>query len=379
MSVKTSITNPTKVIDIIKAYPEYGKYVGYKPVGNGHINDTYIVEYEKNDNTHLNYLLQRINTNVFKKPAELMENIIGVTEFLKEKIRAADGDEMRETLTVYPTKDGRSYFLSQDGSYWRLYNYVDNTYTLDCIEKPEDFKDAAFSFGNFQKMLADYPIEKLYDTIPNFHNTASRFADFAESVKENISGRKENAAKEIEFILKREADCSVLTDLLEKGEIPLRVTHNDTKLNNVLFDNNTRKGICVVDLDTVMPGLSLYDFGDSIRFGANTASEDEKDLSKVKINLDYYKAYVEGYLEAAGSALTENEIKYLSFSAKLLTLECGMRFLGDYLNGDTYFKIDYPEHNLVRARTQLKLVEEIENHFDEMEEIVKEARIKYGI
>ena len=379
MSVKMSITNSTKVIEIIKAYPEYGKYIGFKPVDNGHINDTYIVEYEKEDKTRLYYLLQRINTNVFKKPAELMENIIGVTEFLKKKIRAAGGDEMRETLTVYPTKDGRSYFLSQDGSYWRLYNYVDNTYTLNGIEKAEDFKDAAVSFGNFQRMLADYPIETLYDTIPNFHNTVSRFADFKKAVEDNISGRKENASEEIDFILNREADCGILTGLLAKGEIPLRVTHNDTKLNNVLFDKDSHKGICVVDLDTVMPGLSLYDFGDSIRFGANTAAEDETDLTKVNINLEYYKAYVEGYLEAAGAALTENEIKYLSFSAKLLTLECGMRFLGDYLNGDTYFKIEYPEHNLVRARTQLKLVAKIEKHFDEMEEIVKEARKKYGI
>ena len=375
MSVKMSITNSTKVIEIVKAYPEYGKYIGFKPVDNGHINDTYIIEYEK-DGEHLYYLLQRINTNVFKKPAELMDNVMGVTEFLKKKIRAAGGDETRETLTVYPTKDGRNYYLSQDGSYWRLYNYVQNTYTLNEISKPDDFKNAAITFGNFQRMLADYPIETLYDTIPNFHNTVSRFADFKKAVEDNASNRKNNCEKEIEFAFAREKDCSVLTDLIANKRIPLRVTHNDTKLNNVLFDNETKKGICVVDLDTVMPGLSLYDFGDSIRFGANTAAEDEQDLSKVQLDLELYKAYVEGYLEAAGSALTENEIKYLSFSAKLLTLECGMRFLGDYLNGDVYFKIEYPEHNLVRARTQFKLVEEIEKHFDEMEEIVKAAREK---
>lgn len=369
-----SITNPTKIIDIIKAYPDFGKYIGYEPVNNGHINDTFKVEYADENGEKLLYLLQRINTNVFKKPAELMENIIGVTEFLKKKIAAYGGDVNRETLTVYKTKDGRNYCISQDGGYWRMYNYVDDTYTLNEINSADEFKNAAKSFGNFQKLLADYPINTLYDTIPNFHNTVSRLNDFKTALDNNISGRKDNVKEEIDFVLAREKDCGVLVDLIEKNQIPLRVTHNDTKLNNILFDNTTKEGICIVDLDTVMPGLSLYDFGDSIRFGANTAAEDEKDLSKVKLNLELYKAYVEGYLGAAGASLTHNEIKYLSFSAKLLTLECGMRFLGDYLNGDVYFKIDYPDHNLVRARTQFKLVKEIEDHFDEMEEIVENAR-----
>lgn len=369
-----SITNDTKLIEIIKAFPEFGKYIGFHPVNNGHINDTFVIEYEDENGKTLQYLLQRINTNVFKKPVELMENIIGVTEFLKKKISANGGDTSRETLTVYRTKDGRSYYIAQDGGYWRLYNYVDDTYTLNEINSAEEFYNAAKSFGNFQKLLSDYPIETLYETIPNFHNTISRFNDFKEAVDNDVAGRRESALPEIQFVLDREKDCSVLTDLIAAKKIPLRVTHNDTKLNNILFDNKTNEGICIVDLDTVMPGLSLYDFGDSIRFGANTAAEDEKDLSKVTLSLELYKAYVEGYLGAAGTSLTPNEIKYLSFSAKLLTLECGMRFLGDYLNGDTYFKIDYPDHNLVRARTQLKLVKEIEDHFDEMEEIVKEAQ-----
>lgn len=359
------------ISEIIEAFPKYGEVIGYKPITDGHINDTYIVEYLKDDGGKIRFLLQRINTNVFKNPDELMSNIMGVTAFLRKKIAEAGGDVTRETLTVYPTKDGKKYYSATDGGCWRMYNFVENTYSVNEITSSEYFKSAAESFGNFQNLLADYPIETLYDTIPDFHNTPSRFKDFLVAVENDASGRKENAKTEIDFILSRERDCSVVTDLMDKGELPLRVTHNDTKLNNVLFDKTTDKGLCVVDLDTVMPGSSLYDFGDSIRFGANTGAEDEKDLSKVSLNLDYFKAYAEGYIESAGKSLTENEIKYLPFSAKLLTLECGMRFLGDYLNGDVYFKTDYPEHNLVRARTQLKLVEDIEKKYAEMQSIIE--------
>lgn len=369
-----SITNETNLIEIIKAFPEFGKYIGYKPVSEGHINDTYIVEYEMEDGSVSRYLLQRINVNVFKKPVELMENVCGVTSFLREKIKANGGDSTRETLTVYSAKDGKNYYMAEDGGCWRVYNFVDNTFTINEITSSDDFRNAALAFGNFQNLLADYPIDTLHETIPNFHNTPSRFNDLKIAVEKNASGRKDNAVPEIEFAFAREKDCSVITDLLGTDKIPLRVTHNDTKLNNVLFDKETQKGLCVVDLDTVMPGSALYDFGDSIRFGANTAAEDEKDLSKVTLSLDYFKAYVDGYLEAAGESLTEEEIDLLPFSAKLLTFECGMRFLGDYINGDVYFKIEYPEHNLVRARTQFKLVEDIEAKFDEMKAIVDEIK-----
>lgn len=371
-----SITNDTNLIEIIKAFPEFGKYVGFRPVTDGHINDTYVVKYKTEDGTILRYLLQRINVNVFKRPVELMENVCGVTSFLREKIKEEGGDPTRETLTVYPAKDGKNYYMAEDGGCWRMYNYVEDTYSINELTSPEDFKSAALSFGNFQNQLADYPIETLHETIPNFHNTPSRFRDFLEALEKNASGRKDIATPEIDFVLAREKDCSVITDLIDKGELPLRVTHNDTKLNNVLFDNKTKKGICVVDLDTVMPGSSLYDFGDSIRFGANTAAEDETDLSKVTLSLEYFKAYVEGYLQTAGPSLTEYEIKYLPFAAKLLTFECGIRFLGDFINGDIYFKIDYPEHNLVRARTQFKLVEDIEAKYDEMVAIVEDARAR---
>ncbi len=369
-----SITNTINILDIIKQFPDFGKINGYKPITDGHINDTYVVEYLLDDGAAVKYLLQRINTNVFKKPVELMENVMGVTAHLKNKIIAAGGDPMRETLTVYPAKDGKNYVMSDDGGCWRLYNFVDDTYSINELTNPEDFKNAALTFGNFQKLLADYPIETLHETIPNFHNTPSRFNDFKTAVENNFSGRKDECIPEIEFVLAREKDCSVITDLLESGVMPLRVTHNDTKLNNVLFDKKTNKGICVVDLDTVMPGSSLYDFGDSIRFGANTAAEDEKDLSKVSLSLEYFKAYVEGYLQTAGDSLTKEEIDLLPFASKLLTFECGMRFLGDFLNGDVYFKTEYPEHNLIRARTQFKLVADIEAKMAEMTAIVDEIK-----
>ena len=364
----------TNIMEIIKAFPEYGEVLGYKPITAGHINDTYIVEYLPENGEKIRYLLQRINTNVFRMPVELMENVMGVTAFLRKKIEAAGGDPARETLTVFPAKDGKNYYMAEDGGCWRMYNFVEDAFSITELTSAEDFKSAALSFGNFQNLLADYPIETLYETIPNFHNTPSRFKDFLEALEKNASGRKGEAIPEIDFVLAREKDCSVITDLLDSGMLPVRVTHNDTKLNNVLFDNTTKKGLCVVDLDTVMPGSSLYDFGDSIRFGANTAAEDEKDLSKVSLSLEYFKAYVEGYLEAAGKSLTENEINYLPFSAKLLTLECGIRFLGDFINGDVYFKTEYPEHNLVRARTQFKLVEDIEAKYSEMMRIVDDAK-----
>lgn len=374
-----SLTSHPSLISIIKAFPAFGKYIGFRPITDGHINDTFVVEYQQENGEVSQYLLQRINTKVFTKPDELMENIQKVTDFLRSRIAQRDGDVERETLTVYKTKDGKNYYTDVNGGCWRMYNFVTGTYSLNVISSPEVFKNAAIAFGEFQKELADFPVDSIEETIPNFHNTISRFRDFVEAVCHNASGRKDLAQKEIDFVFERGKDCMTLVNLIDKGEIPLRVTHNDTKLNNVLFDEKTNKGICVVDLDTVMPGLSLYDFGDSIRFGASTAAEDETDLDKVQLSLELFKAYVEGYLESAGEILTENEIKYLPFSAKLLTLECGMRFLGDFLNGDTYFKIEYPEHNLVRARTQLKLVKEMEEKMDEMEEIVQNARKALGI
>lgn len=319
------------------------------------------------------YVVQKINTNVFKDPDALMQNIVGVTTHLQKKIAARGGDVLRETLNFLPAKDGKYYVCDDVGNCWRCYRHVGGVYTCNTIDSETVFYNAGEAFGAFQNELADYPGETLAETIPNFHNTASRFADFERAVKEDAAGRAASVADEIAFVRAREADTHVLVDLLAKGELPVRVTHNDTKLNNILFDEKTNKGICIIDLDTVMPGLALYDFGDSIRFGANTASEDEKDVSKVSLSLPLYEAYTRGYLKSAGKSLTAREIEYLPFSAKLMTFECGMRFLTDYLNGDTYFKIAYPEHNLVRCRTQFALVRDMEQKMDEMRAVTARA------
>jgi Ser/Thr protein kinase RdoA (MazF antagonist) len=362
----------------LAAYDLGGSFTGCEKLTDGHIHSTYRVDFEDGGEKK-HYLLQNVNTYVFKDIEKLMKNVRGVTEYLGRVIAGNGGDPGRECLKLFYTKDGSSYYTDDSGSCWRCYNYIDGIHTVQQIENSEVFYNAAKAFGTFRCLLADYPIDSLEETIPDFHNTVSRFADFRKALSDNLSGRAQNAVKETKFILARESDCSVLVDLLEKGELPLTVTHNDTKLNNVLFDDETNEGICIVDLDTVMPGLSLYDFGDSIRFGANTAAEDEKDVSKVSLSLELFDAYTKGYLEAAGESLTAKEIEYLPFSAKLMTLECGMRFLGDYFNGDVYFHTEYPEHNLVRARTQLALVADIEKKTDEMKAIVEKYRREFSL
>ena len=354
------------VREILSHFALQGEFVSFVPIGCGHINDTLSVTYTGQDGDR-QYILQRINTHVFTKPDELIENVANVTAYLARILREKGGDPARGTLTVFRTKDGALYHRTDAGDCWRVYNYVDGTYTLESIRDPQDFQKSGEAFGRFQKLLADYPSDTLYETIPHFHDTASRFADFRKAVQADRVNRAQSAQPEIDFVLQREADTHVLVDLLARGELPLRVTHNDTKLNNILFDNETKEGICVVDLDTVMPGLSLYDFGDSIRFGASTAAEDEQDLSKVHFSMELYRAYTRGYLCAAGDSLTAKEIEYLPFSAKLITLECGMRFLTDYLDGDAYFRVGYPEHNLVRCRTQFALVAEMEQKMPQMQ------------
>ena len=361
---------PFPIKEIEKAFDIKGEYKEYRLSNDGHINNTYVVDFDEDGKTK-SYLLQLINTNVFKNPDELMENIVGVTEYVSKIVEANGGDKKRECLKVYHTVDGKPYFKDEDGNCWRIYNFILDAHTSSSIDNPATFAKAAKAFGNFQRMLADYPSETLHETIPNFHNTASRYEDFEKAVKDNIAGRADKVSKEIEFVRARKADTAVLVDMLKKGELPLRVTHNDTKLNNVMLDNKTNEGICVIDLDTVMPGLSLYDFGDSIRFGANTAVEDEKDLSKVSLSLELYKAYAEGYLGAAGKSLTKTEVEYLPFASKLMTFECGMRFLTDYLNGDTYFRIAYDDHNLDRCHTQFVLVYDMEKKMDDMMKITQ--------
>mgnify|MGYP003301339447 CR=1 FL=1 len=373
MSEKITTAN-----ELLNAFTFEGELKNIRQLHDGHINDTYVFDFDDNGKER-SYLVQVLNTYVFRMPDELMNNVVGVTSHLRKAVIANGGDPERECLTVYPAKNGKPYYIDSEGKFWRCYNFICNAHSCQSVDNAEVFYNAAKAFGKFQQMLADYPGETLVETIPNFHNTESRFADFKKAVADNLSGRANDVQKEINFVCEREADCSVLVNLLKEGKLPLRVTHNDTKLNNVMFDDKTNEGICVVDLDTVMPGLSLYDFGDSIRFGANTASEDEKDLSKVSLSLELFKAYTLGYLSTAGESLTAEEIAYLPFSAKLMTLECGMRFLGDYINGDVYFKTTYPEHNLDRCHTQFVLVADIECKMDEMKQIVADCCKELGI
>ena len=350
----------------------FGNQCSYvRPFGAGHINETYAVYMpDGRGGDVLAYVLQRVNTNVFKQPRQVMENIFGVTEYLRRQIREAGGDPDRETLSYIKTKSGEPYFEDGKGQPWRCYNFIPDSVCYQSVEDPEQFYQSARSFGHFLCQLGGYPADTLYETIPNFHNTESRLADFEQAVRRDVKNRARTCKKEIQFVMARKADCSVLMELLRQGKLPLRVTHNDTKLNNILFDEKTGKGLCIIDLDTIMPGLALSDFGDSIRFGASTGAEDEKDLTKVHFDLNLFELYTKGYLETAGPVLTDTEKEYLPWGARLLTLECGIRFLTDYLRGDEYFKTQYATHNLVRARTQFRLVDEMEQHFDEMKAIV---------
>ena len=331
--------------------------------GAGHINDTFAVW---SADRSRRWIVQRINTDTFTDPAGLMENITGVTAYLRRQIEARGGDAGRETLNVIPTRDGRAYYTDPDGGAWRAYVFVEGTVCLQKVENERDFYTVAETFGHFQKQLAGYPAATLHETIARFHDTPNRYANFEKALAADVMGRAKEIGPEIAFIRAREADCRVLVDQLAAGVLPLRVTHNDTKLNNVLIDQATGKGICVIDLDTVMPGLSAYDFGDSIRFGANDCAEDEPDQSKVHFSLHLYEVFARGYLTAAGAAMDEAERRSLPWGAKLMTLECGIRFLTDYLEGDHYFKISRPAQNLDRARTQFTLVAGMERDFDEM-------------
>lgn len=344
------------------------------PYGNGHINDTFLLtcgtaKGEKK------YILQRMNHSIFQDPAALMENVANVTAYLQKAILERGGDPARETLRVIKTKGGENYFEDSRHNFWRVFLFIDDTFCLEKVENARDFHDCAVAFGGFQRQLSDYPADTLHETIPRFHHTPSRFQAFQKAVAEDPLGRAALVQPEINFALEREADTHILTDLLEKGELPLRVTHNDTKLNNILFDNATRKALCIIDLDTVMPGLSLYDFGDSIRTGASTGAEDETDLSKVMLDLSLFETFTEGFLKGSQGSLTDREIALLPMGAKLMTFECGIRFLADFLMGDTYFKIHRENHNLDRARTQFKLVADMEKKWKDMADIVKRSSL----
>ncbi len=328
--------------------------------GHGQINYTFLIT---TDNER-QYILQRINTHVFKKPVELMQNVIAVTEHIRSKV-----SDPSQALHFIKALDGKYYYRDERRRYWRCYEFVGGF----CLEAPQseaDFYESAVAFGRFQDQLSDFPAETLHETIPNFHNTPDRYRKLRIAMDEDACDRLQYVQKELDFIMDREQEAGTIQRMLESGELPLRVTHNDTKLNNVLLDMKTRKALCVLDLDTVMPGSSLFDFGDSIRFGAATAPEDVQELSRMSLDLRLFEVYTRGYLQGCHS-LTRKEIELLPLGAKVITLELAVRFLTDYLESDHYFKTQYPDHNLVRTRAQLKLVEDMEDKWYQMQKIVK--------
>ena len=359
-----------KLQEALAAFDFGAPVVGALRYGKGHINDTFVVHTQPEDLSCRRFILQRMSAAAFKRPDELMENIIGVTEYLGRRIEAAGGDRDREAMRVLRPRDGEPYFTDSEGGAWRVYPFVEHTTCFQSADTPELFAASGRAFGRFQRLLEGYPAQTLHETIPRFHDTEDRLAKLRAAVEADPLGRAEGCGPEIAFAMERAADCSVALDALRAGKLPLRVTHNDTKLNNVLMDEATHEGVCIIDLDTVMPGLVLYDFGDSIRFGANHSAEDERDLSKVDLDVDLFAAYTGAVLEGVGGALTDTEIEYLPWGAKLMTLECGMRFLTDHLEGDRYFHISREGQNLDRCRTQFKLVRGMEERWSQLEAIV---------
>lgn len=333
--------------------------------GCGHINETYLVTCDSG----LNYILQKINKKVFTDPVGLMENISAVTGFLARR-----NDDPRSSMRLIPTIGGENCYEDEQGDYWRMYEFVISSLSLQKAESPEDFYNSGLAFGRFQRQLADFPAQTLHEPIRDFHNTRVRFAQLHEAMEKAEPERIAACRKELEFALAREGESGAIVDALTEGRLPLRVTHNDTKLNNILFDYDTRQPLCIIDLDTIMPGSSLYDYGDAIRFGASTAAEDEKDLDKVWCDMDLFRTYTEGFLTGCGGSLTDEEVNMLPVGAKMMTLECGTRFLADYLNGDVYFRTHYEGQNLDRARTQLKLVADMEDKWETMAQIVRQAK-----
>lgn len=338
--------------------------------GNGHINDTLCVTVWQRYGSK-RYILQRVNSYVFPRPVEVIENIEKVTDYLRGIIEKNGGDVERETLTLVKTKNGASYVITENGELWRMYLFVEGTRSVDLPDTPALFELSGRAFGKFQHQMGGFPAEKLHETIVDFHNTPARFEQLMDAVRRNDAGRLDKVGPELAFCKGYEKEVHVLLDALEAGEIPLRVTHNDTKLNNVLLDMESGEGVCVIDLDTVMPGLAAYDFGDSIRAGASTAAEDERDLEKVQFSLEMFEAFARGFLAEAGGTLTQKEKELLPMGAKMMTLECGMRFLADYLNGDKYFRVHRDGHNLDRARTQFTLVRHMEENWDAMMNIIR--------
>ena len=365
--------NSNKISEVTEAFNLPGELKECIPYGNGHINDTYRLTCETPEGIR-RYILQRMSRRIFKNPRELMENVSGVTSWLRKKIIENGGDPERETLTLLNSRKNLPYFVDSTGDYWRIYLFIEGATCYEQVKDDNDFYQSAVAFGHFQRLLADYPAETLHETIKDFHNTPDRLKKFKKAVAEDVCGRAAAVQDEINFILEREELTRALYDMQKDGRLPLRVTHNDTKLNNIMIDDKTGKAVCVIDLDTVMPGLAANDFGDSIRFGASTALEDERDLSKVSCDLHLFDVYAKGFIEGCGGALTELEIETLPLGAILMTFENGIRFLTDHLEGDHYFKIHREGHNLDRCRTQLTLVKDMQEKLPEMNEIIEKYK-----
>lgn len=358
-----------EAIEAIRRFKHNGNVVSCERYGSGHVNHTYLVITDTGDW----YILQKVNTNVFRDYKGLMNNLVAVTRHLATKV-----SDPREVLTTVGCHDGSDYLVAGSDDVWRLYIFVKDSVCFDQATTPELFAASATAFGNFQNMLADFPAEVLTETIPNFHHTVKRYEALDRAIEADVKGRAASVQAEIDYAMSVRSFAATLLDYHASGQLPLRVTHNDTKLNNVLFDKTTHKGVCVIDLDTVMPGFVVNDFGDSIRFGAVLASENEKDLSKIVLNEDYYEAYTNEFINATRGKLSEFELRLLPVGAKMMTLECGVRFLTDYLNGDIYFHITYPDQNLDRCRTQFQYVRDMDSKWDYMNDVVDRA-IRAGL
>lgn len=365
-----------EVRELAAKFAPEGKVGTPEPFGGGHINDTYL--FCRECECGAQYVLQRINKMAFPDPEAVMDNMLRVTEYLRQKIIARGGDPVRETLKLLKTTDGQFFAIDRNGDYWRSYSFVADSVSYDRCEDEHIFCESGHAFGRFLSMLDGFDAASLHETIVQFHDTPKRFRDFHAAVENDKAGRADGVRDLIALALSYEPFADTLTSALARGDLPLRVTHNDTKLNNVLIDENTGRAVCVIDLDTVMPGLCAYDFGDAIRYGASTAAEDEPDLSKVHLSMPLYRAYAQGYLSEVGDVLTMREVDSLPVGAKMMALEIAIRFLGDYLNGDIYFKTDYPEHNLVRARAQFQLLSEMDEHWDEMLACVRDLSTRKG-
>jgi hypothetical protein len=360
-----------QLTDISKQFQIYGEILHAETCKIGHINETYSATYDQGG-TRVRYIHQKINQNVFKNPSGVMTNVMRVTTHLRRKLEEQGAEDLtRRSLTIVPTRKGDSFFRDPDGNFWRTFVFVESVQTFESVQSAKQAFEAGKAFGTFQNLLVDLPGGRLHDTIPDFHNTRKRFASLRKAVEGDHFNRAKEASKEIDFALKRENLVDVILNAMAKGKIPERITHNDTKFNNVMLDIETGEAMCVVDLDTVMPGCALYDFGDIVRTATSPTLEDERDLRKVKMQMPMFEAIAKGYLTAAGKFLNPTEKSLIAFAGKLITFTIGIRFLTDFLNGDTYFRIHRPGHNLDRCRTQFKLVQSIEEQEEKMQKFVE--------